>query len=337
MPRPKLFVNKTDDRISLASRSRKDSKWAQQKAESETIVNLYRGTEYDRYAQRMTQCCGLLTFNVTVTGKLKLESCRFCKVSTCPLCMARKTLLRLVRIKNALPSIISEFPTHRFLFATFTVKNVPADELGDAITALNKGYERLSKLKAFPARVSKDSPLNAGALKSLEFTRAKNDYCHPHVHTLLMVPKDYFRGSKYWSHQVWTDKWQKAMRLDYKPQVHVKAIKANNKLVKEHRQKSPLLYAVEECVKYSCKGSSLAGFGHEDKDREWLLEITKQMHRRKTLTMSGIFKKYIADVNEDREDLIHIDDEALTGEVLTDEQLYFKWFRREQNYFQVNN
>lgn len=36
-----------------------------------------------------------------------------------------------------------------------------------------------------------------GWLKSVEITRAPNDYAHPHIHALLFVPGSYFNGHNY--------------------------------------------------------------------------------------------------------------------------------------------
>lgn len=339
MPRLKVFVNKTDNRIALSNRSKRDSKWTEQKSQAETIGSLYNGTHHHRYYERMKDCCGLLEFKVVDDGRLKLKSARFCKTSRCPLCCARKALLHKVRIIDALPRILDDFPSHRFIFATFTVKNCSVDELSETITAMNKGFERMSKLKAFPAKVTKDEPLRAGLIRTLEYTRAKDDKVHPHYHALIILDKDYFRGSKYLSHAKWQAMWKKAMRLDYDPQVHIKAIKPNNKKIENEKVQKPLLYAISEVVKYNVKGSDLAGFGNKETDRDWLLGITDQLHYKKTISMSGIFKKYIQQVaDENKADLINIrEDNDKEGQTLSDESLYFKWFRREQNYFQVNN
>lgn len=43
---------------------------------------------------------------------------------------------------------------------------------------------------------------------------------HPHFHILLAVPTNYF-SKNYIKQSEWTDMWQRAMKLDYTPIVHV--------------------------------------------------------------------------------------------------------------------
>ena len=50
---------------------------------------------------------------------------------------------------------------------------------------------------------------------------------HPHFHAMLLVKSTYFHGSHYINQAEWTDMWVKAMRLDYYPQVDIRAVKPN--------------------------------------------------------------------------------------------------------------
>ena len=50
---------------------------------------------------------------------------------------------------------------------------------------------------------------------------------HPHFHAMLLVKSTYFNRD-YINQVEWTDMWIKAMRLDYYPQVDIRAVKPNH-------------------------------------------------------------------------------------------------------------
>jgi plasmid rolling circle replication initiator protein Rep len=50
-----------------------------------------------------------------------------------------------------LPKIVEDYPTHRWLFLTLTVRNCAITELRFTLDLMHKSFERMSKLKSFPA------------------------------------------------------------------------------------------------------------------------------------------------------------------------------------------
>ena len=58
-------------------------------------------------------------------------------------------------------------------------------------------------------------------------------------------------------------------------------------------------------------------------DREWFLELTRQLHKMKAVAVSGVLRQYLADLEKEPDDLVGKDDE---GEGDLDEgHLYFGW------------
>ena len=55
---------------------------------------------------------------------------------------------------------------------------------------------------------------------------------HPHFHAMLLVKSTYFHGSYYIDQSAWIEMWMKAMRLDYIPQVDIRAVKPNKNVLK---------------------------------------------------------------------------------------------------------
>lgn len=204
---------------------------------------------------------------------------------------------------KVLPKIVEAYPTHRWLFLTLTQKNVPITQLRETLQHMNRSFQRLSQLKAWPA---------VGWLRSTEVTRGKDGSAHPHFHCLLMVRPGYF-GKNYIKQDEWVEMWRKSMRLDYNPILDVQAIKKG----------SQPMQLVPELLKYCTKESDLVA------DREWFLELTRQMQKMKCVTTGGVLKEYLKELEEEPEDLIGKGDEL---EPETEQSLYFGWKRQQRQY-----
>jgi hypothetical protein len=208
---------------------------------------------------------------------------------------------------KVLPKLVEEYPTHRWLFLTLTQKNAPITELRETLKQMNKGFQRLVQLKAFPAE---------GWLRSTEVTRGRDGSSHPHFHCLLLVPSSYF-GRKYVKQSEWVAMWKQSMRLDYNPILDVQAVKQGDKPME----------LISELLKYCTKESDMVA------DRGWFLELTRQMHKMRTIATGGVLKEYLKELEEEPEDFIGKDEES---EPMDEASLYFGWKRREQRYRMVD-
>jgi plasmid rolling circle replication initiator protein Rep len=218
------------------------------------------------------------------------------------------------RFFQALPKLVNEYPTHRFIFLTLTVKNCELTELRSTLAGMNKAWTLLTKRKQFPA---------VGWVKSVEVTRnAKDNTAHPHFHAVLMVPAGYFKRG-YLSQAKWAELWQKSLRVDYTPVVNVKAVKAPPG-VQEDVLGAGLVRAVLETLKYGVKESDLVA------DPDWLHELTQQLHKTRAVAVGGVFKKYISE--EEPEDLVHGEDEPDTELSENDPRFYFGWREKTRRY-----
>lgn len=204
---------------------------------------------------------------------------------------------------QVLPKIVEAYPTSRWLFLTLTVQNCPIDELRTTLQWMNQSYQRMVQRKVWPA---------TGWLRSTEVTRSKNGSAHPHFHCLLMVPASYF-GLDYMKQADWVDLWKKCLRVDYQPILDVRAVK---------RGKQPMAL-VPELLKYCTKESDMVA------DREWFLELTRQMHKMRCVTTGGVLKAYLRELEQDPEDLIGESDEP---DQVDEGSLYFGWRRLQQKY-----
>ena len=292
---------------SLADLSEKDKVWDEHRSNSDKVAAHYRGSRYEDYAKRIYFCSELLDFKLSPDVdegvlKLKLAGARFCRVRHCCVCQWRRSLMWKAKAYRILPKVIEDYPKHRWLFLTLTVKNCPINELKVTLDWMNKAFARLTKLKVFPAH---------GWIKSVEVTHGRDGNAHPHFHCLLIVPAGYF-GAGYLSQKRWAELWQQCTRLDYEPMCHIKAIDKSYNPMK----------IIPEILKYQVKESDLIS------DRAWFLELTNQLHNTKSVAVGGILRDYLKALEQEPTDLIGKDDEAAPDEG----HLYFEWQRKKKSY-----
>lgn len=293
----------------LSDLSEKDKPWDKHRANADKVSDHYRGSrEFYRYSQRIDLCSQLLDFRLVPDAdqgefKLKLSAARFCRVRTCPVCQWRRSLMWKAKAYKVLPKIVNDFPKHRWLFLTLTVKNCKISELKDTLIWMNQSWQRLSQLKVFPAE---------GWLRSTEVTRGKDGSAHPHFHCLLMVKPGYFAGKNYLKQAEWVELWRQSLRIDYNPVLDVQAVK---------KGQQPM-HLVPELLKYCVKESDLVV------DREWFIELTRQLHKMKAVVTGGVLRQYLADLEREPENLIGQgdSDEADEG------HLYFGWKNQLKKY-----
>jgi len=149
---------------------------------------------------------------------------------------------------------------------------------------------------------------------------------------LLFVRSSYFKSSdSYINQEEWTRLWQKALKVDYEPVVHVQVVKANKRKGTDSLQAS-----AEETAKYEVKSADYMTVDDERnlvviKNLEYALAGTRQ------ISYGGLFKQIKQDLKlEDVEngDLIHVGDEDYTKEQMeAAEEVVAKWDFKKQNYF----
>ena len=110
----------------------------------------------------------------------------------------------------------------------------------------------------------------------------------------------------------WVEMWRSSARLDYNPQTHVRAIA-------KHQNPTSI---IPEILKYQVKESDLVA------NREWFLELTKQLHKTRAVAVGGVLRGYMSELEREPEDLI-----GNTNEGEVDEgHLYFGWKQKQKKY-----
>ena len=295
--------------VALSELSPRDRFWDKHRRSADLVADLYRGNiVFDSYARRMDSCAQILDFKLVPDADLgqlllKLSAAHFCRSPQCPICQWRRSLMWKARALRALPLVVKDYPSYRWLFLTLTQKNCLVNDLKKTVTEMNKSFKRLTMLKRWFAE---------GWIKSLEVTRGKDGSVHPHFHCLLMVSSNYFRRN-YLDYSDWSGLWQRSARLDYKPQVCVRAVDKN---------RDPTIL-IPEILKYSVKESDLY------KDKEFLLGITEQLYKMRRISVGGVLRPYMKKLEEEPENLIgnnNLENEIDEG------HFYFQWKCREKKY-----
>jgi plasmid rolling circle replication initiator protein Rep len=277
---------------------------------------------------------------------MELQHANRCHSRHCPMCQKGRVDKMRAKMFQAMPQLLTDYPDYRFLFLTLTVANCNIWSLGATIESMYKGWNRMTQRKIWPA---------VGYIKSLEVTmpwdcyydgcyigrmgkksldawidrrerqgifRAgllrtePTDEAHPHIHALLMVPGSYF-GRNYLIQSRWTQLWQDAARLDYKPIVNVKVVDSGTENGSEASR------SVLEVVKYTTKPEDMAA------SAEWLYGLTEQMHKVRAVSVGGVVADYVSQAVLDRIDktITSGDEEKRAGAPVV-----YEWNPFDKNY-----
>lgn len=299
-----IFVSSLAPTPYLHQVSPQDSKWDKHKSFADEVSRLYASVDYQSLADKICFCADFLSFQLTVLGGLKLRAARFCRNRHCPICQWRRSMRWKRRAYQGLPRVIEEFPKHRWIFLTFTIRNCPVEELRSSIEKMNDAFALMTKRVAWPGK---------GWIKSLEVTRSEIGEAHPHFHILVLVNPSYFSGKSYLSQDKWIDFWQDCLNVEYRPSIRVRAIKAENPSA-----------IIPEVLKYQTKESNLVA------DADWLMKLTQQMHKVRAISVGGVLRKYFKEMEKEPEDLIGTDENDT--EAVSDALLYFSWKRSDSKY-----
>jgi plasmid rolling circle replication initiator protein Rep len=307
--------------LSLAMLSPKDANWQEKKLLSETISQFYLHSRYESYGTRIDGCANYLGFNQWLNNesgevKLKLQRVFMCKVRHCPCCSWSRSRVWKARLHEGIPKMMIEYPTTRFIFLTLTVPNCHITELRDTLNLMSKSFDRLMKRR--------DAKTNVlGYVRSMEVTRNPlTGFAHPHFHVLLAVKPNYFsRG--YISQATWSSYWSECLGTTENRIVHVRTCKSNPK---RNNDSLGIADSVMEVAKYCVKHTDMIA------DKDWLIEMTTQLHATKHVVLGGLIKKYVNSSEPKEDDILNATDDDTDG--LDDLGLiFFYWNKYRKDYF----
>jgi len=298
------------------SESGKVRDWSGKKRRSVVMSEHYSAGGLSSKSARMAECASFLRFKDN-NGQLKLYQTWFCKVRLCPMCNWRRSLKIAYQNKRVIEKA-NERHNLRWVFLTLTVRNVESDALNSTLQHMTQSFNRLFKYKSIQKPVK-------GYFRALEVTRNTDPTSesfgtyHPHFHVLMAVEPNYF-GKNYVKQSDWTNLWQKALKVDYSPIVHVVAVKAKKdsadvgevaENVKNAIADSKVVYEVS---KYPVKDVDVIGRGDEvtGEGIETVLTLDSALAHKRLIGYGGILKDIQAELKlDDPEDgdLIRVDEE----------------------------
>lgn len=219
----------------------------------------------EAYARRLENCCDLLKFKRCPNGYLNLSRVRFCRVRGCPICEWRRSNQIATRVYQAAKTITKTNPAHRYVLISLPMLPCSAQNLPDALSQLDLGYRRLSKLKAWIAD---------GCLRFLNIS-FWNDLVLIKLDCLCLMPSSYF-GKKYLSQADWSDLWQQCLRLPAMQEVETKNL---NKLA-------------ENYVAYKAKNLSQK-LDLTLCSENILVDVIDALHKHRLFSACGLFKNFL--------------------------------------------
>ena len=251
---------------------------------NDMIIKL-RQCGFDKEAGLVNGCGTRIGFSIqehiqTKDTRRRLKEANFCKFRFCATCNWRRNLNINRELLQAFEAVEASRSVS-YLFLTLTIENPKTSDLKATIKLMNEAFKRMSKTKAYKNTI-------LGHFKALEIVgdKTKDGEVHPHFHIILIVSSSYFNGDYYLSQDKWVEMWQKALRVDYRPVVDVRRIKA--KKTKNGKQLTALQSAVFEVAKYSVKHTILT----EKLDNEFA-EIMIQTKGMRFFATGGILKDMI--------------------------------------------
>jgi len=299
--------------------------WRERKIENVRYAEYLSILEFKR-AHDIRHCGETLRFR-KVNDHLKLYQTWFCHKRLCPLCNWRKSMKNSSQLKQIIAEVVAREPKGRFLFLTLTTKNArSAAELKIALRALTKAFNKLTRYKKVIRNL-------LGYLRSTEITANENDGSYnQHLHVLVFVKSSYFKSKdSYITQAEWAKLWQRALKVDYEPVVHIQAVKANQRKGTDSLQAS-----AEETAKYEVKSADYMTTDDDQnltviRDLEFALAGTRQ------ISYGGLLKQIKQDLkleDVDKGDLVHVGDEEYSKEQMeAAEEVVAKWDFKKQNYF----
>lgn len=305
-------------------------------------------------AERMSRCGEWLRFAECESGHhKKLVGACFCRDRLCPMCNWRRSEMLFGQIIQIL-HVAQEQRKMHFLFLTLTVRNVKGEDLSQALDELFKGYNALFKYKDVDNAI-------VGWIRNLEVTTDWNETItnemwsrkgmakyykdrglkigdpnpnyktfHPHFHVLIGAKSVYYKD-RYISQAKWTSLWQKAMRLDYTPSVHVQTVKAK-------KENQPVENAVAETAKYSVKDDDYIK-DNENDTNEIMQVLVYALAGRRLIGFGKLFRDirkqlHLKDVESDTADLVNADKGECTCPICQSNlvETLYTWHYGHENY-----
>jgi len=175
------------------------------------IRKTIKALDSTHYHERLSNCCSAIDqYN---DGKFALIYP--CNVHICPLCIHLKTRKEYAIACQVYDKLIQLKPIPILYFATLTVEACQSDQVPDAVKNIKTSFNLLIKSNRF-----NDVLLGSSLFIHIGFN---NDLFTPHAHIVLAL-RPSFASKRYVNEGDLQALWQKALKVNYLPHVHLKRI-----------------------------------------------------------------------------------------------------------------
>lgn len=275
--------------------SRRFARFKMQLAASEAVGNaLHRALPLSDHAtkrrlkiaaRRISACAASTTIKLqTPPGdatRIIYRNKRRCRNGLCPPCARVRARETVQRITRTLDRIIAEAPATRFAFLTLTSRNMPITEVAAMLALHERALARFFRANAINRAVQ-------GHATGIEIAirRCENSWhAGVHSHSLLALHPHYFDRTKnlYLSQAAIVAHWRKALRVDYKPVCHIKAI-PNTDAVRG---------SLTECLKYAVAPHRLFEHGSTGISVDPLVAacLANALYKKRMRRTAGVFAR----------------------------------------------
>ena len=283
--------------------------------------SLSRNAETVELAKAIGNCATSIGVDVPLggpeEGKAILRAANPCNRRLCPFCEWRRSRAWRRRFFEGLPKFHEDFPLHRAIFLTLTVRNCAISDLRATINDMHRGWDRMQKRCGFPTKFwFRRTEITSNVARKPTF---EPPTFHPHIHAVLFVPPGYF-SKNYIRQTEWQKEWMDAARLDYAPIVDVRRAKTKSTsgghAIDESRS------AGIEAAKYATKATDLISMGDVLTDYHYAIKGLRLSAASRSL------KPYVSDTPMSSADLLDAEEakpcESVLGKAL--------WFEDLQEY-----
>lgn len=227
--------------------------WSDKKRKSVALGDAYLRLPktYRKLGQRIGECAPQI-LRIGTRGEqpagldIKTLFAGTCKARLCPVCATLRARRQYARVVPRFENALITNPGVRAAFATFTIPNVPMDELRSAGSSILTGFRRMTQRRAFKRAV-------IGWMRAMELTLNRDTMMvHPHLHVVLLLQRGYFAKEHdlYLSQKEWLALWRGVMRDDAIQVVDIRPLRPK-------KRTGSLASALGECTKYPLKPLSV--------------------------------------------------------------------------------
>lgn len=250
------------------------NKWQYHKNLATEVAKNMLTSEYIKIAkrgERMSRCSERITYQYCQDcGAIHLSRVWLCRDRLCPVCnwrLATKRYAEMMQIATA-----EELQAYNVSVITLTMRNVPLDNLRNALTQMSKAWDRLCKRRTYKRLI-------IGYAKHTEITnKDTNDTYHPHLHVLVIVPQYAMI-----EHQQLCWDWADCLDVNYRPYVDIR--RAYTQTPNGKKDWDNIAGAIIEAFKYSVKSEDIATLSPNN-----LTQLAEQVAGFQFITYGGLFR-----------------------------------------------